>query len=153
MKVQFKKLFEENRHSRESWLYSFLMHVMSDHTPNAAQWKDTFKADIADQEMNLDVRVTINGTEIPFEGFIKALEEAYNSNLQETAKGILKDKFSTLTETLFKAEREIEWRLSEAVSQRVGESVSTHWILSQLAGMKFPEQGGAYDFIKKCLGK
>lgn len=29
-------------------------------------------------------------------------------------------------------------------------AVSIDWVLNQLAGMKFPEQGGAYDFIKQC---
>lgn len=30
--------------------------------------------------------------------------------------------------------------------------ISPEWVLNQLAGMKFPEPGQAYDFIKKCLG-
>lgn len=30
-------------------------------------------------------------------------------------------------------------------------SVSAHWVLNQLAGMSFPEVGGAYDWIKNCL--
>ena len=28
--------------------------------------------------------------------------------------------------------------------------VSIHWVLSLLAGMKFPEQGQAYDFVKRA---
>lgn len=30
-------------------------------------------------------------------------------------------------------------------------AVSLDWVLNQLAGMKFPEQGGAYDFIKRSF--
>lgn len=153
MKIEFKKMLQESRGNRESWMYSFLMHVMTEHTKDCREWKNTLNADIADEVMPLEVKVTINGVEVPFESFIDGLKEAYNKNLQETASSILQEKFSNLTETLFKAEREIEWRLQEAVSRRVGESVSTEWVLNQLAGMKFPEQGGAYDFIKKCLGR
>lgn len=29
--------------------------------------------------------------------------------------------------------------------------ISTAWVLNQLAGMSFPEQGGAYDFMARCL--
>lgn len=29
-------------------------------------------------------------------------------------------------------------------------AVSLGWVLNQLAGSRFPEQGQAYDFIKKC---
>jgi hypothetical protein len=30
-------------------------------------------------------------------------------------------------------------------------AISRDWVLSQLAGMKFPDQGGAYDYMKRCL--
>lgn len=30
-------------------------------------------------------------------------------------------------------------------------SVSAAYVLNQLAGMKFPEQGGAYDYMKRCF--
>ncbi len=32
-------------------------------------------------------------------------------------------------------------------------SVSLAWVLNQLAGMKFPGQGEAYDYIKKSVGE
>lgn len=32
-------------------------------------------------------------------------------------------------------------------------AVSLDWVLNQLAGMQFPKQGEAYDFIKKCARK
>ncbi len=36
--------------------------------------------------------------------------------------------------------------------ERANAGVSREYVLNQLAGMKFPEQGQAYDFIKKCFG-
>ena len=163
MLVSFKKLFEENRHERTSWLYASLMRVMTEHTRDCREWKQAFNADIADQDMNLDVRVTINGTEVPFDTWIVALEECYNENLQITAKQIMSEHFNSLTETFFKVERELEWRLKDFVekheekmlsAQQIRKedgAISARWVLNQLAGLSFPQVGEAYDFIKKCL--
>ena len=30
-------------------------------------------------------------------------------------------------------------------------AVSGAWVLNQLAGLSFPQQGGAYDYMKRCL--
>ncbi len=30
-------------------------------------------------------------------------------------------------------------------------AVSAEWVLNQLAGGKYPEQGQAYDYMKKCM--
>lgn len=36
-------------------------------------------------------------------------------------------------------------------AKEVEGACSARWVLNQLAGMKFPEQGGAYDFVKKSM--
>ena len=41
--------------------------------------------------------------------------------------------------------------LEAARKERASSGVSREYVLNQLAGMKFPEQGQAYDFIKKCF--
>lgn len=43
--------------------------------------------------------------------------------------------------------------LLETEDKELPKQISTAWVLNQLAGMSFPTQGGAYDFIKKCLSK
>lgn len=46
-----------------------------------------------------------------------------------------------------------ELRLGLAPAPKPSEEggVSPTWVLNQLAGMTFPSQGGAYDFMKRCL--
>jgi len=38
-----------------------------------------------------------------------------------------------------------------SVQQKKSKAVSAAWVLNQLIGMKFPEQGQAYDYMKKCI--
>lgn len=40
---------------------------------------------------------------------------------------------------------------SEVVAPYKETGVSAAWVLSQLAGMRFPEPGSAYEYMKRCL--
>ncbi len=152
MKIDFSKLMENDSHSRTDWRYNFLMNVMSDHTHDANNWKKTFGADITQPPVMLDVVVSINGVEMPFDKWIERLESSYTQMLEEHAKKMMSESFNKLTETLYKLEREADMALSDSIiASEKNKYTSITFVLNQLAGMSFPDKGEAYEFMKKSL--
>ena len=152
MLIDFSKLFDDNRHERD-WRYSFLLNIMTDHTPNCYHWKEAFGVDVMERPTMIDVKVTVNGVEMPFDKWMDMLEKSYADTLERHAKKLLEDKLGKIQETLSKVEREAEIALGDAIAVQDGRCVNSEWILSQLAGQRFSEQGGAYDYVKKLLGR
>lgn len=80
----------------------------------------------------------------------EVLKNSYTNAVKEEARRIIEDKVSDIFTKLNRAESELKDAVNLAAD---GHVVTADWILSQLAGMSFPEQGGAYDYVKKILGK
>ena len=62
----------------------------------------------------VDVRVTVNGIEVPFESFVKGLQEDFERSAIARAQVILKERLRDFNDKLYHLERVIE---SEAKSK------------------------------------
>lgn len=105
MKINLVKLAGER-----SWLSQFIYHVMTEHTVNANNWKKVFKIEnVATSEV--EVKVTVNGVDVPFESFIQQLEEQHNEMLTAQAKKLIEKNFNSLIEKLQKMQEDAVLKL------------------------------------------
>jgi len=93
MKINFGKLAAA---SYDNWLYSFIVNVMTTHTPNARDWDQTFH--ITNNEV--EVKLTINEVEVPFDSFLLLLEKAHGKMIEKEAKDLIEKSFGRLTQSL-----------------------------------------------------
>ena len=153
MQIDFSKMIEADSHRFKDWRFNFLLHVLTEHTKNADDWKEKLGIDLSQRPTMIDMKVTVNGHEVPFDKWIEHMEKAYSDMLEVHAKKFLSEKVSKIQYLLSRLEHEAECAVDDSIAVQSGECVSTSWILNQLSGMSFPEQGSAHDFIKKSLGK
>ena len=85
---------------RNAWTSHLIYNVMTEHTRNASNWEEVFKFDPNNPEV--EIAITVNGVEVPFEHFIKELEIQHTSMLAEEAKKMIDANFGTMIETLQK---------------------------------------------------
>lgn len=97
-----------------TWLSYFIYHVMTEHTKNGGEWKETFKL-TGEHGTEADVRVTVNGVEIPFESFIQHLEKYHDDMVGEAAKKLIEEKFGDLIGTLEKMSENAKLKLEHDV--------------------------------------
>lgn len=115
MLIDFSKLSDNDRHGRSTdWRYEFLLTIMGLHTENACHWKEAFGVDISQHPIMLDVKITVNGVEMPFDKYIEYLEKCYSDMLERHANELINEKFNKLRESIEKLEREANHALAES---------------------------------------
>lgn len=109
MKVNLRELID---HHMRSWISVFVYQLMSEHTENADDWKQVFGMN---DQTEVEICVTVGGVEVPFDSFIKMLEEQHDKLLAEKAKELIAGSFGSLIQTLSEMEENAKLKLESDV--------------------------------------
>lgn len=90
-------------HERD-WIGFALMELVG------KKWKEIIRPET---KTTFEVEIKLNGVEVKFSHLIEVMEKQYDRQVREAALELLKDKFETMTDALYKLEREVEWRSKE----------------------------------------
>lgn len=94
------KIEEVTRHN--DWVSVFLIGVMTDSTEGGDDFLAKFKIEHGRPDRDLDVRVTVNGVDVDFRGFLKRLESSYEEHVARRAIELLEERCGSVTEALHK---------------------------------------------------
>lgn len=94
MKFTIRQLADDFRHQLVSRLFFCLV---TEHTPGN-RWGKVFG--IKDNESEVELKVTFNGVEVPFESFVQRLEEQHNRMLEEKAKEMMDNKMGEIMSSM-----------------------------------------------------
>lgn len=119
MIIDFSQLLT-NPNSEKSWQYLFLLSIMTDHTPNCNDWQKALGVDIKNPPITLDVKITVNGVEMPFDHWMKRLEERHYENVKREAKKLIDEKLDVVQDKLYKLGLELDEVISQTCEAQNG---------------------------------
>ncbi len=86
----------------DNWLSVFILGVMTDNTKEGEDFLGKFKIEHGKGDRKVDVRLTVNGVEVDFAGFLKRLETSYDEHVARRAIQILEEKCGVVTDVLYR---------------------------------------------------
>jgi hypothetical protein len=107
MKISLVKL-------ERGWLSCFMYEVMGKVAANANDWKKIFGMN-AEDPTEVDVCVTVNGVQVPFESFIDLLEKSHDTMLENKAKDLIEKSFGNVIDTLTEMQEHAKNKLESDV--------------------------------------
>lgn len=115
----FSEGFRQDRRSHEQdWHFRFLFGVMTAHAQNFNDWKEAFNIPQinsgSNEDIVVDVKVTINGVEVPYHDFIARLEAGYEACCEERARELVKEKFGDIEGKMYELGQAIDASIDEA---------------------------------------